>query len=103
MPSPGTAVGIGGMRITDHEIERGGPVRDEKLLSHAQRAAEELGRAWSQWRNTRGLAQQQPDSLAGYVAHSIDHPFGCPRVVLGLDADEARALAAVLEKIEPIR
>jgi hypothetical protein len=71
-------------------------VRDPELVSCAQRAASELERAWTQWRYTRGLTEQVSESVASYVAHSIDHPWGRPRVVLGLDADEARALAALL-------
>jgi hypothetical protein len=73
-------------------------VRDPELVSCAQRAATELERAWSRWRHARGLAEQVSESVASYVAHSIDHPWGRPRVVLGLDADEARALAALLGK-----
>jgi hypothetical protein len=73
-------------------------VRDPELVSCAQRAANELERAWSHWRHARGLAEQVSESVASYVAHSIDHPWGRPRVVLGLDADEARALAALLGK-----
>lgn len=69
---------------------------DRELVSSAQRAAAELGRAWSQWRHARGLAGDAPEPVAGYVAHTADHPWGRPRVVLGLDAEEARALAALL-------
>lgn len=76
----------------------GSSVRDPELVSCAQRAASELERAWSRWRHARGLAEQVSESVASYVAHSIDHPWGRPRVVLGLDADEARALAALLGK-----
>lgn len=71
-------------------------MRDPELVSCAQRAASELERAWSRWRHARGLIDEAPESVASYVAHSIDHPWGRPRVVLGLDADEARALAALL-------
>jgi hypothetical protein len=71
-------------------------VRDPDLVSCAQRAASELECAWSQWRHARGLAEQLSESVASYVAHSIDHPWGRPRVVLGLDTEEARALAALL-------
>jgi hypothetical protein len=49
------------------------------------------------------LAEQVSESVASYVAHSIDHPWGRPRVVLGLDADEARALAALLGKEETVQ
>ncbi|WP_344747617.1 hypothetical protein [Streptosporangium vulgare] len=38
--------------------------------------------------------------MASYVAHSIDHPWGRPRVVLGLDAEDARELASLLQKPE---
>ena len=77
---------------------RGLIMRDPELVSSAQRAAIELERAWGQWRHARGLSDEAPESVASYVAHSIDHPWGRPRVVLGLDADEARALAALLGK-----
>ena len=73
-------------------------MRDPELVSCAQRAASELERAWSQWRRSRGLIDEASESVASYVAHSIDHPWGSPRVVLGLDADEARALAALLSR-----
>src|SRR5690606_21989231 len=77
-------------------------VRDPELVSCAQRAASELERAWSEWRHARGLAEEVSESVASYVAHSIDHPWGRPRVVLGLDAEEARALAALLGKEDPL-
>jgi hypothetical protein len=73
-------------------------MRDPELVSSAQRAAGELERAWAQWRRARGLIEEVSESVASYVAHSIDHPWGRPRVVMGLDADEARALAALLTK-----
>ncbi len=73
-------------------------MHDPELVSSAQRAASELERAWSHWRRARGLIDDIPEPVASYVAHSIDHPWGRPRVVLGLDADEARALAALLGK-----
>ncbi|WP_345434157.1 hypothetical protein [Actinoallomurus vinaceus] len=78
-------------------------MRDPELVSSAQRAASELESAWSQWRHARGLIEEVTESVAGYVAHSIDHPWGRPRVVLGLDADEARALAALLGKESVVR
>jgi hypothetical protein len=84
-------------------VTRGFIVRDPELVSCAQRAASELERAWSEWRHARGLTEQLSESVASYVAHSIDHPWGRPRVVLGLDADEARALAALLGKDEAVR
>ena len=78
-------------------------MRDPEMVSCAQRAASELERAWSEWRHARGLTEQLAESVASYVAHSIDHPWGRPRVVLGLDADEARALAALLGADNKVR
>jgi hypothetical protein len=81
--------------------ESGGFMRDPELVSCAQRAAGELERAWAHWRETRGLSGGDvADSVASYVAHSIDHPWGRPRVVLGLDAEDARELAALLHTQE---
>ncbi|MEV5411394.1 hypothetical protein AB0K60_21460 [Thermopolyspora sp. NPDC052614] len=74
-------------------------MRDPELVSCAQRAATELERAWTGWRNARGRDEDAPaESVASYVAHSIDHPWGRPRVVLGLDAEDARELAALLQR-----
>jgi hypothetical protein len=74
-------------------------MRDPELVSCAQRAAAELERAWAHWRAARRPdGNADVESVAGYVAHSIDHPWGRPRVVLGLDADEARELAALLQR-----
>ncbi|MFC4062698.1 hypothetical protein ACFOWE_30745 [Planomonospora corallina] len=83
-------------------------MRDPELVSCAQRAASELERAWTQWRTARGRghghgadvarAETGTGSVASYVAHSIDHPWGRPRVVLGVDAEEAQELAALLQR-----
>lgn len=74
-------------------------MRDPELVSCAQRAASELERAWAHWREVRGRAGDiGAESVASYVAHSIDHPWGRPRVVLGLDAEDARELAALLQR-----
>ncbi|MEO3797583.1 hypothetical protein ABGB14_45915 [Nonomuraea sp. B10E15] len=76
-------------------------MRDPELVSCAQRAAAELERAWGHWRAGRGRgADATAESVASYVAHSLDHPWGRPRVVLGLDAEDARELAALLERQE---
>lgn len=74
-------------------------MRDPELVSCAQRAAAELERAWAHWRAARGRnGDTGAESVASYVAHSIDHPWGRPRVVLGLDAEDARELASLLQK-----
>lgn len=81
-------------------------MRDPELVSCAQRAAAELERAWAQWRAGQGrtgqggCADAGAESVASYVAHSLDHPWGRPRVVLGLDAEDARELAALLQRQE---
>ncbi|MEV0621654.1 hypothetical protein AB0I81_50565 [Nonomuraea sp. NPDC050404] len=77
-------------------------MRDPELVSCAQRAAAELERAWGHWRAGRGRGADGggAESVASYVAHSLDHPWGRPRVVLGLDAEDARELAALLERQE---
>ncbi|MEQ4722375.1 MULTISPECIES: hypothetical protein [unclassified Nonomuraea] len=76
-------------------------MRDPELVSCAQRAAAELERAWGHWRAGRGRGNDgTAESVASYVAHSLDHPWGRPRVVLGLDAEDARELAALLERQE---
>ncbi|MCF6468928.1 hypothetical protein FAF44_11095 [Nonomuraea sp. MG754425] len=76
-------------------------MRDPELVSCAQRAAAELERAWGHWRAGRGRSTEGcAESVASYVAHSLDHPWGRPRVVLGLDAEDARELAALLERQE---
>ncbi|SDI01059.1 hypothetical protein SAMN05421505_13042 [Sinosporangium album] len=74
-------------------------MRDPELVSCAQRAAAELQRGWAHWRAARGgSGESSAESVASYVAHSIDHPWGRPRVVLGLDAEDARELAALLAR-----
>lgn len=83
-------------------------MRDPELVSCAQRAASELERAWATWRTMRVHGDRGGDetggeaveSVASYVAHSIDHPWGRPRVVLGLDAEDAHELAALLSTQE---
>lgn len=75
-------------------------MRDPELVSCAQRAAAELERAWTHYRTARGRGgDDDAQSVASYVAHSIDHPWGRPRVVLGLDAEDARELAAILSQV----
>ncbi|ADG90041.1 hypothetical protein TBS_15080 [Thermobispora bispora] len=74
---------------------------DRELVACAQRAAGELERAWARWRAARGLSTDDiAESVASYVSHSIDHPLGRARVVLGLDAEDARELAALLHRHE---
>ena len=73
-------------------------MRDPELVSTAQRAASELERAWSKWRHSRGLVEAASESVASYVAHSIDHPWGRPRVVLGLDRFRRLDISEIRER-----
>ncbi|MGW2196107.1 hypothetical protein ACWCSH_27675, partial [Streptosporangium sp. NPDC001682] len=54
-------------------------MRDPELVSCAQRAAAELERAWAHWRAARGRSGDAgAESVASYVAHSIDHSLAGP-------------------------
>lgn len=73
---------------------------DTELMSRAARAAAELEDAWSRWRVARGQPADAASSITSYVAHAIDHPLGQPRVLLGIDADDALALAEMLRGVD---
>ena len=76
-------------------------MRDPELVARAQRAATRLESAWKQWRAQHGLAPGQP--VVGYVGYSLTEPWGEPRVVIGIDADEAEYLAEFLDRDECAR
>jgi hypothetical protein len=58
-----------------------------------------LESAWCRWRNTHGLAAADPlPPVSSYVGYSLDAPWGQPRVVLGLCAEEAEQLAVLLDR-----
>ena len=73
-------------------------MRDPELVARAQRAATRLESAWEQWRVQHGLAPGQP--VVGHVGYSLTEPWGEPRVVIGIDADEAEYLAEFLDRDE---
>ena len=73
-------------------------MRDPELVARAQRAATRLESAWEQWRVLHGLAPGQP--VVGYVGYSLTEPWGEPRVVIGIDVDEAEYLAEFLDRDE---
>ena len=78
---------------------RGGvTLRDPDLIVRAQRAAAELERAWDRWRTVHGLGTGPPPPVSSYVGYSLDEPWGQPRVVLGIAAQEAEQLTALLER-----
>jgi hypothetical protein len=71
---------------------------DPRLVSRAQRAATMLERAWERWRATQGLEAQPMPPVSSYVGYSIEEPWGRPRVVFGVNAEDAERLAALLQE-----
>ncbi|MGO9276274.1 MAG: hypothetical protein ACLP3Q_01895 [Streptosporangiaceae bacterium] len=72
-------------------------MRDPDLVLRAQRAATALEQAWRSWRSTHGVSTDPLPPVSGYVGYSLDEPWGQPRVVFGICAEEAEHLAALLE------
>jgi hypothetical protein len=72
-------------------------MRDPDLVQRAERAAAALEKAWIHWRVRHGLGTGQLPPVSSYVGYSLTEPWGQPRVVFGVDADEAERLAAILE------
>ncbi len=75
-------------------------MRDPELVARAQRAAMRLESAWEQWRALHGLAVAPGQPVVSYVGYSLKEPWGEPRVVIGIDADEAEYLADFLDRDE---
>jgi hypothetical protein len=75
-------------------------MRDPELVARAQRAATRLESAWEQWRALHGLAVAPGQPIVSYVGYSLKEPWGEPRVVIGIDADEAEYLAEFLDRDE---
>lgn len=75
-------------------------MRDPELVARAQRAATRLESAWEQWRALHGLAVAPGQPAVSYVGYSPKEPWGEPRVVIGIDADEAEYLAEFLDRDE---
>jgi hypothetical protein len=73
-------------------------MRDPDLVVRAQQAAAELERAWDRWRTMHGLGTDPMPPVSSYVGYSLEEPWGQPRVVFGIDAREAEALAALLDR-----
>ncbi|MGI8448210.1 MAG: hypothetical protein ACR2MP_13720, partial [Streptosporangiaceae bacterium] len=71
---------------------------DPRLVSSAQRAATMLERAWERWRATQGLEAEAMPPVSSYVGYSIEEPWGRPRVVFGVNAEDAERLAALLQE-----
>jgi hypothetical protein len=75
-------------------------MRDPELVARAQRAATRLESAWEQWRALHGLAVAPGQPVVSYVGYSLKETWGEPRVVIGIDADEAEYLAEFLDRDE---
>ena len=67
-------------------------MRDPDLVYRAERAAIALERAWSDWRVMHGAGTGPLPQITSYVGYSLTEPWGEPRVVLGVPADEAERL-----------
>jgi hypothetical protein len=78
-------------------------MRDPELVARAQRAATRLESAWEQWRAVHGLAVAAGQPVVSYVGYSLKEPWGEPRVVIGINADEADYLAAFLDRDECVQ
>ena len=72
-------------------------MRDPDLIQRAERAAGALERAWDRWRTMHGYGSEPLPPVSSYVGYSMEEPWGQPRVVFGVAADEAEQLAALLD------
>jgi hypothetical protein len=72
-------------------------MRDPDLVQRAERAAFALERAWDRWRTMHGYGSDPLPPVSSYVGYSLEEPWGQPRVVFGVDAEEAELLAALLD------
>lgn len=73
-------------------------MRDPELVARAQRAAARLESSWEHWRALHGLAAAPGQPVVSYVGYSLTEPWGEPRVVVGVSADEAEFLADYLDR-----
>ena len=73
-------------------------MRDPDLVVRAQQAATAMEIAWRRWRDMHGLGTDPlPAAVSSYVGYSLEVPWGQARVVLGICAEDAERLAALLE------
>ena len=73
-------------------------MRDPDLVLRAQQAAAVLERAWDHWRTLHGVGAGALPPVSSYVGYSLEEPWGQPRVVFGIAAEEAEQLAALLDR-----
>jgi hypothetical protein len=75
-----------------------GPVRFQGRVARC--VIQNWSHAWEQWRALHGLAVAPGQPVVSYVGYSLKEPWGEPRVVIGIDADEAEYLAEFLDRDE---
>jgi len=73
-------------------------MRDPDLVVRAQLAASALEGAWHRWRVVHGLTADLMPAVSSYVGYSLEEPWGQPRVVFGLAAEDAEQLVGLLER-----
>src|SRR6266704_1778934 len=71
-------------------------MRDPDLVVRAQRAAAELEQAWDRYRSAHALGAEPLAPVSSYVGYSLEEPWGEPRVVFGIAAEEAERIASLL-------
>src|SRR5262249_22981082 len=67
------------------------------LMRRGAGAASAVEEAGEGGRGMQGLGSEPLPPVSSYVGYSLEEPWGQPRVVFGLRADEAELLAALLE------
>jgi hypothetical protein len=72
-------------------------MREPDLVKRADQAAAAVEQAWTRWRARHGLGSGPLPPVSSYVGYSVDEPWGQPRVIIGIAADEAERLAAILD------
>jgi hypothetical protein len=100
----GDARGSANARTRAAAAEGGTGMRDPDLTVRAQVAASALEGAWRRWRVVHGSLPDPMPAVSSYVGYSLQEPWGQPRVVFGLAAEDAEQLAALLERhdyVEP--
>ena len=75
-------------------------MRDPELTHRAQVAAAGLERAWLIWRVVHGTAGDPRPTVSSYTGYSFEEPWGEPRVVFGIAAQDAEQLTALLTGYE---
>jgi hypothetical protein len=73
-------------------------MREPELVFKAQQAAAALERAWERWRAVHGMTADPMPAISSYVGFSLEEPWGQPRVVFGISADDAEQLVALLDR-----